>query len=64
MDINTKKLEILAIKNGFNYKMLADKANVSRQTLSTIKGRKSCAIETAIKLAAALNVDITELLED
>ena len=39
-------------------------AGISRQNLSTIKTRGTCKALTACKLAAALGVDVTELLTD
>ena len=41
----------------------AAKAGVTRQSISVIKARGTCKALTAYKLAAALGVDITELLE-
>lgn len=63
MKIDTTKLSILCIRKGWNTMQLAEKAGITRQTLSTVKGRGTCAMGTAGKLAKALGVDVTELLE-
>lgn len=63
LKINVSKMELLTVQQGLNFGKLAEKANLSRQTISTIRGRKTCAVLTATKLAAALGVDVLELLE-
>lgn len=63
MKINIAKLELLMVKRGMNFGQLASKADISRQTLSTIRGRRSCAASTAIKLATALDVEATTFIE-
>ena len=63
MKINTAKLELLTAQRGMNYGHLAEKADVSRQTLSTIKSRGTCAPITAHKLAQALEISVEQLVE-
>lgn len=63
MNINTVKLELLTVQQGLNFSQLAEKADVSKQTISTIKGRRTCAATTACKLAKALSVDVMELID-
>lgn len=43
---------------------LAEKSGVSRPTITSIRGGKSCAPETARKLAAVLGPDIIDEKED
>lgn len=57
-------LEILAAYKGLNMGQLANKAGLSRQNLSTIKNRGTCSALTAVKIATALGVDVTEIIED
>lgn len=57
-------LEILAARNGLNLGQLAEKAGLCRQNLSTIKRRGTCTAMTAIKIADALGVDVTEIVEE
>lgn len=66
-EVNEMKLkcniEVLAASKGMNLSQLAAKAGVTRQSISVIKARGTCKALTAYKLAAALGVDITELLK-
>lgn len=57
-------LEIMAARKGMKLGQLADKAGLCRQNLSTIKQRGTCTALTACKIAAALGVDVTEIIED
>lgn len=45
-------------------KQLAEKAGVSRATINYVKAGKSCSDEVGRKIAKALGVDVTEILED
>jgi len=63
MRINTAKIELLMAQQGINFSQLAQKADVSRQTLSTIRGRKTCTAPVALKLATALNIPAEEIIE-
>lgn len=47
-----------------NIKLLSELSGVTRQTISAINNGKSCNSVTAGKIADALGVDVTELLED
>jgi len=62
MTINSQKIELLAAQKGLKLGELAKKARISRQTLSTIKGRGTCTAQTAIKLADALETSVTEFI--
>ena len=57
-------LEIMAARKGMKMGQLADKAGLCRQNLSTIKNRGTCTAVTACKIAAALGVDVTEIIEE
>lgn len=46
-----------------NFSELANSSKVSRPTLSYIKNGKSCRPDVAAKIAAALGVDVTEIIE-
>lgn len=56
-------LEIMAARKGLKLCQLAEKAGLRRQNLSTIKRRGTCNAMTAIKIADALGVDVTEIIE-
>lgn len=57
-------LEIMAARKGMKLGQLADKAGLCRQNLSTIKNRGTCTAITACKIATALGVDVTEIIEE
>lgn len=64
MKINQIKLGVLLAKRNWTYQTLAKESKVCRQTISYIKNGKSCSFITAVKIAEALGVEVTELLED
>ena len=43
---------------------LAEKSGVSRVTVSALRCGKTCTSETASKIARALGVDVTEIMEE
>ena len=63
MKINSAKIELISATRGLNAKELAEKSGVCRQTLSTLKTRGTCRPMTLIRLARALGVDPTEIME-
>ncbi len=50
-------------KQNMTIKKLAEKSEVSRQTISCVKSGKGCSPQVAYKIAKALGVGIEELLE-
>ncbi len=64
MRIDRVKFVTLLAKHNMKSCELAKQSGVSRVTISSIKCGKSCTPETAIKIARALNVDVTEILEE
>ena len=58
------KMEIIMAKHDMYQKDLADKVGMSRGNLSTLINGKNCQARTAFKIADALEVDVTEILED
>ena len=63
MRIDRIKLVTELIKQEMTQKQLAEKAGVSRVTVNGIKSGRSCSDETAGKIAKALDVDVTEIIE-
>jgi len=57
-------LAIMAALQGLTLGQLAEKAGINRQNLSIIKRRGSCSPMTAVKIAAALGVDVTEIIQE
>jgi len=64
MRIDNIKLGVLLVKRNLNYMGLVKEAKVSKATISAIKNGKSCSFLTAVKIAEALGVEVTDLLED
>ncbi len=63
MKINKLKLDLLQAKREMNCTQLAEKSGISRQNLSTIRQRGTCSILSAAKIAKALEVELTEIIE-
>lgn len=59
-----RNLEIMAALNDMTLGQLADKAGIQRQNLSIIKKRGTCTALTAVKIARALGVDVTDIIEE
>ena len=64
MKISRNKVDLLTADRGMTGKQLAATAGISRQSLSTIKTRGTCTALSAIKIARALGVDVTEIMEE
>ena len=62
MKLNSRKLELLMARKNINVTQLVEKSGVSRATISTVRLRGTCHILTAAKLAAALGVDVEEII--
>lgn len=63
MRIDLEKFKELYMLKLLTQTELADKANVSRATVSTIMNRGTCSKATLFKLAKALDVKPVELLK-
>ncbi len=63
MKINVSKLSIIMARAGINFSELANLSKVSRATLSYIKNGKTCRPDIINKIATALNVDVTDIIE-
>lgn len=59
-----ENLEIMAARRSLRLGQLADKAGLNRQNMSIVKKRGTCTAMTAIKIADALGVDVTEIIEE
>ena len=56
-------LKHIMIDKGLKLRQLQELTGVSKATLSAVSNGKSCAYDTAVKIAAGLCVDVTELIE-
>lgn len=63
MRIDRKKLVLAMMDADMNTKQVAEKAKVARATVSAVKNGRSCSEQTAIQIAAALQVDLKKLIE-
>lgn len=63
MRINRIKLVAELTRKDMTQKALAEAAGVSRATINYVKSGKSCSDEVGRKIAAALGVDVTEIIE-
>lgn len=64
MKISKSKLNIALARKQWNQRDLRDNAIVSAQTILNLNNGKSVMPATVGKIAAALGVDVTEIIED
>lgn len=62
--INPIKLAVHTVRKDYGTETLAEKSGIGRSTLAKIRKGRSCTLETAVRIANALGVEVTELLED
>ncbi len=63
MRIDRFKLTMELMRQDMTQTQLAEKAGVSRVTVNGIKSGRSCSDEVGKKIAKALGVDVTEIIE-
>lgn len=63
MRIDRVKLVTELAKRDMTQKRLAEMSGVSRQTINYIRAGKSCTDEVGQKIAKALGVDVTEIMD-
>lgn len=63
MRVNRKTLVCLMLEKDMNINKLAEKSDLSRGTISSIKSGKSCTDSTAGKIAKVLNVPVEQLID-
>lgn len=63
MRIDRVKFVAELTRQDMTQKRLAELSGVSRMTVNSIKAGKSCSDEVGQKIAAALNVDLKQLVE-
>lgn len=64
MKINITKLLIALGEQQMSINELSEKSGVSRNTISAIKAGKTCRPDIAGRIAQAINVPLTELIEN
>lgn len=63
MRLEKDKTTLLMARRGYSQKDLADAINMSRGNLSTIINGKNCHPKTALRIAEALGVEVTDIIE-
>ena len=63
MRIDRAKFAAALVRADLNGTRLAEKAGVSRGTVTAVRSGKSCSTETAEKLAAGLGVAVSDIAE-
>ncbi len=63
MKIDTVKLITTMYKKGIKTGEVVKKSGVSRSTISAVRGGKTCTLDTAVKIANALDIPVNELIE-
>lgn len=64
MKISIRKIEAIMARKGFTKSILSDRSGISRQNISTITLRGTCEPKTAGRIAQALGVDVTEIMDE
>ncbi len=64
MKVSKSKLEIAMARAELNRDTLAKKANMPIHTVCNVYTRRTCKPATAGRIAKALGVDVTEIIED
>ena len=63
MMINRERIDTILAEQGITKAVLAERCGISRQNISTITRRGTCEPRTAGKLAAGLNVTVSEIIK-
>lgn len=63
MRFNKNLLRAVITVRGMEQKDLAERSGISRATINAICNGKSCSLDTACKIAEALDVDLQDICE-
>lgn len=64
MKISIRKIEAIMARNGLTKGVLSERSGISRQNISIITLRGTCEPKTAGRIAQALGVDVTEIMDE
>lgn len=64
MRVNRIKLITLMAEKDLKINELANTSGLARATISAVRGGKSCTYDTAVKIAKALKVPVTDLIAE
>lgn len=63
VSVNNSVMRAEMARNRMTISALKEVTGISKATISSIRNGKSCSVETAIRIAEALKINITDLLE-
>ena len=63
MKISKKKIDIAMAQKNLNQTVLSNMVGISRTNLSSLVNGKNCMPSTVYKIAKALDLDVTEIIE-
>lgn len=63
MRVNRIKLITLMAEKEIKTRELANSSGLARATISAVRGGKTCTLDTAVKIANALDIPVNELIE-
>lgn len=64
MRLKSNILKHIMVDRDMKLRQLQELSGVSKQTLSAVSNGKSCKYETACKIATALKINVTDLIEE
>ena len=64
MKLNVNKIKLVLAEKGMLLQELAAQSGISRQSVSAVMARGTCAIVTAGKLAKGLGLSVTEIVRE
>ena len=64
MRLDRIKLKTALLQSDMKQKELAEKTGLTRNTINAVCGGKGCTEATALKIAAGLGLNLSELVED
>ena len=62
--VNNLTMRVEMTRNRLTLNSLKEVSGVSRATISAVRNGKSCSMATAEKIAAALKINVTDLIEE
>ncbi len=61
MKLDDEKIRVLIYRKGITQTELADKAGITRPTVSAVCNGKSCSYMSALRIANALEVELNDI---
>lgn len=64
MELDVRRIKAAICLRGKTQTQVARDAGISRQSLSTILGRGTCSYKSALRIASALELQLTDLIRE